>query len=199
MAHFKSVKSMMHSYLLPIVAAAAVLMFASGYDQSTQTDLQLCNQPFALCTSALCIPQPGDPSKSICYCDVEEGDSMSSTSCNQLKPSTDANGVQTLYSTYSLKQYVEGKKGMKCPSGTPWSNCLNKKCTVDPSNPQKAICLCDIVRTGDWMTLGGDCDTSTCQTGYWSGARNKDTVEGTAFLVKKLNMETSPLKWCPID
>jgi hypothetical protein len=121
------------SYLLPILAVAIV---AFGYNQMRPLNM-LCKQAYALCTSALCVPQPGDPAKAICFCDVEEGEGMSTQPCEMLHSSTDENGVRTIYSMFSLKQFNEGKKGMICPSGTPWTWCLNKPCTVDPSNPKK--------------------------------------------------------------
>ena len=121
---------------------------------------------------------------------------MSSTSCDKLQPSTDAQGIRTLFSAYSMKQFQEGKQGMKCPDGTPWTWCLNKRCTVDPANPKKAICVCDVMRTGEWMTLGGNCDTATCATGYWSGATIENVEQGSAFMVKALGLDPSPLKWC---
>jgi len=83
-----------------------------------------------------------------------------------------------------MKQFEAGKKGMKCPSGTPWTWCLNKRCTVDPGNSKRAICSCDVMRSGEWMTLGGNCDTSTCNTGYWSGAALSDFASGVVFLSK---------------
>src|SRR5262245_3909198 len=130
----KKFKSTLISYLLPVVAVS----FA--YNKSNGSN-QLCKHQYALCTSALCVPHPGDPTKSVCFCDVEEGDSMATVPCDSLKPSTDADGIRTVYSTFSLKQFTSGKKGMKCPEGTPWTWCLNKRCTVDPSNSKRAICV----------------------------------------------------------
>lgn len=191
----KNFKSALISYILPLVAVLTV-SFAYGKGSGGN---QFCNHQYALCTSALCIPQPDDPAKAICFCDVEEGPNMSTVPCDTLKPSTDNNGIRTVYSTFSLEQFTQGKKGMKCPSGTPWTWCLNKRCTVDPTNPKKAICVCDVLRTQDWMTLGGDCDTSTCKTGYWSGAALSDFDEGVVFLTKALGIEQSPVKWCPAN
>ena len=192
MNHFKVA---LISYLLPGAAALAV---AYGYAQTGDAKNRLCNHPFALCTSARCVPQPGDPTKAICFCDVEEGKSLSTVPCDKLKPSTDDNGIRTVYSTFSLKQFQAGKKVLKCPKGTPWTWCLNKRCTVDPSNPKKAICVCDVVRnSGAWSTAGGDCKTDTCKTAYWSGASIKDFESGSAFLMKALGLDKSPVKWCP--
>ena len=182
------------SFLL--IAAAAVFTIAFGNEQAAKSDMQLCKHQYALCTSALCIPQPGDPTKAICFCAVEEGASMASVPCNTIQPSTDASGIRTVYSAFSLEQFKEGKKVLTCASGTPWTWCLNKRCTVDPSDPKKAICVCDVLRTGEWITLGGNCDTGTCTTGYWSGATVKDFNEATSFMVKALSLDHSPVEWC---
>ncbi len=183
------------SFLL--IAAATVFTIAFGNEQAAKPDMQLCKDQYALCTSALCIPQPGDPTKAICFCAVEEGASMASVPCNTIQPSTDANGIRSVYSAFSLEQFKQGKKVLTCASGTPWTWCLNKRCTVDPSDPKKAICVCDVLRTGEWITLGGNCDTASCSTGYWSGATVKDFNEATSFMVKALSLDPSPVKWCP--
>jgi hypothetical protein len=180
-----------------VVAAAAVFTIAFGAEKAAKSTMLLCKHQYALCTSALCIPQPGDPTKAICFCAVEDGASMSSVPCNTTEPSMDANGIRTVYSAFSLEQFKEGKKVLKCPNGTPWTWCLNKRCTVDPSDPRKAICVCDVLRTGEWITLGGKCATGTCTTGYWSGATVKDFDEAAAFMVKSLNLNKSPVEWCP--
>jgi hypothetical protein len=180
-----------------VIAAAAVFTFAFGSKQAAKSNMLLCKHQYALCTSALCVPQPGDPTKAICFCDVQDGASMSSVPCSTTDPSTDANGIRTVYSAFSLEQFKEGKKVLRCSSGTPWTWCLNKRCTVDPSDPKKAICTCDVLRTGEWITLGGKCDTGTCTTGYWSGATVKDFDEAASFMVKSLNLDRSPVEWCP--
>ena len=188
----KCLKSILFYYVFPLIAAAAVTYGCSQAGSGNR----LCQHEYALCTSALCVPDPGNPEKAICFCDVEQGTNMATVDCDKLKPSTDANGIRTVYSTFSLHQFNQGKKSMKCPSGTPWTWCLNKKCTVDPFNSKKAICTCDVMRTGEWTTLGGNCDTSTCKTGYWSGASLSDFADGNAFMTKALKLDKSPAKWC---
>jgi len=96
----------------------------------------------------------------------------------------------------ALKQFAQGKRTLKCAAGTPWTWCLNKPCTVDPANPKKAICACDVLRTGEWITAGGNCNTATCKTAYWSGAPLNDFNDGTDFLVKQLKLKKSPVNWC---
>lgn len=179
------------------IAAVAVFAIAFGAEKAAKSNMLLCKRQYALCTSALCIPQPGDPTKAICFCDVEEGASMSSVPCNTTEPSADANGIRTVYSAFSLEQFKQGTKVLRCPNGTPSTWCLNKRCTADPSDPKKAICVCDVLRTEEWITLGGNCDTGTCTTGYWSGATVKDFNEATSFMVTALNLDQSLVKWCP--
>ena len=69
----------------------------------------------------------------------EDGPNLATVACDTVKPSTDANGVRTVYSQFALKQFAQGKRTLKCAAGTPWTWCLNKPCTVDPANPKKAF------------------------------------------------------------
>ena len=186
----------MKSFCLRALPVMAALIAAFGHAESAQAENYLCQQQFALCTSAPCIPEPGDPKVAICSCDVEDGPSLASVACDTVKPSTDANGIRTVYSQFALKQWQQGKKTLKCPSGTPWTWCLNKPCTVDPANPKKAICACDVVRTGEWITAGGNCNTATCNTAYWSAAPLDAFSDGTDFLLKSLKLKKSPVIWC---
>lgn len=186
-------------YVLPVVAAVAMLVVISSYStrENSNSGFQLCFHPYALCTSAKCVPQPGNPNQAICSCVVEKGPSAATVPCDTLTPFTDSFGIRTIFSTFSFEEFENGKKALHCPDGTPWSNCLNKQCTVDPTNPHKAICICDIVRTGKWFTAGGHCDSSTCATSYWSGALVSDLKPSSAFLVKALGLKKSPVKSCP--
>jgi len=186
----------MKSFSLRALPVMAALIAAFGHAESAQAENYLCQQQFALCTSAPCIPEPGDPKVAICSCDVEDGPSLASVACDTVKPSTDANGIRTVYSQFALKQWQQGKKTLKCPSGTPWTWCLNKPCTVDPANPKKAICACDVVRTGEWITAGGNCNRATCNTAYWSAAPLDAFSDGTDFLLKSLKLKKSPVTWC---
>lgn len=186
----------MKSFSLRALHVMAALIAALGHAEAAQAENYLCQQQFALCTSAPCIPEPGNPTVAICSCDVEDGPSLASVACDTVKPSTDANGIRTVYSQFALKQWQQGKKTLKCPSGTPWTWCLDKPCTVDPANPKKAICACDVVRTGEWITAGGNCNRATCNTAYWSAAPLDAFSEGTDFLLKSLKLKKSPVTWC---
>jgi hypothetical protein len=179
------------------LAAIVAVLAPSGSMQPASAENYLCRQQFALCTSAPCIPQPGSTKVAMCTCDVEDGPSVATVPCDTVKPSTDEYGVRTVYSQYSPKQWQQGKKTLTCASGAPWTWCLNKICTVDPANPKKAICACDIVRTGASVTAGGNCNTGTCNTAYWSAAPADAFADGTDFFMKSLNIKKSPVQACP--
>ena len=181
---------------LRIVPILAVLIVAFSYVPFAVAENYLCQQQFALCTSAPCIPVPGNSKVAICTCNIEEGPNLATVACDTVKPSTDSNGIRTVYSQFALKQFAQGKNTLKCPAGTPWTWCLNKPCTVDPANPKKAICACDIVRTGEWITAGGNCNAATCKTAYWSGAPVSDFNDGVDFLLKSTKRQKSPVVYC---
>jgi hypothetical protein len=167
-----SIKPALLTYVLPLVLALAVAMGYSQYGRAQSgSQLYLCKMPYALCTSARCVPHPNPfhKNQAICSCDVERGPNMAAVPCSQLQPRV-VDGHHVLYSTYSFVQYYQGRQSMICPSGNPWTNCLDMRCTVDPLNPRKAICVCDIMRTGEFTTVGGHCNTATCKNAYWSGA-----------------------------
>jgi hypothetical protein len=155
----------------------------------------ICDQQYALCTSAPCIPDPRDPEKTaICDCVVQPGLSFGMTECSARRPRT-SSGVKLLTSTYSFAQY-RTKATMTCPSGAPWTFCLDKPCTVDPMNRLRAICACDIHRTKVFVTLGGACDTLSCDTGYWSAATLSDVRSGGAAMAKALGLDGPPDNAC---
>ena len=52
-------------HILLVVAAAAL-----GHVKPAQAENYFCQQQFALCTSAPCIPEPGNPKIAMCTCDV---------------------------------------------------------------------------------------------------------------------------------
>jgi hypothetical protein len=189
------IKGFRISCILFIILATSSLLYAAS--SNSKPSFQLCSHKYALCTGSRCIPQPGNPNLAICPCTVEEGLSVATVACNTLRPVTDNFGVRTIFSTFSFLEFECGNKALHCPDGTPWTNCLNQRCTVDPSDPCKAICICEIVRSGNWFTAGGDCEQSTCATGYWSGALDQDLEPSSAFLMKALGLIKSPIRSCP--
>jgi hypothetical protein len=120
-------------------------------------------------------------------CDVEEGPSLATQPCHTLEPTIVSGNLETVYSTFSLRQMEHDHlKPLTCPGSTPWTWCLNKKCIVDPMNPVKALCSCDIRRNeGDWVTLGGDQNPATCQRGYWSGTAIPEGKSGLQYMLSQ--------------
>jgi hypothetical protein len=125
----------------------------------------LCNQTYALCTTAPCVPSTTDPDIAVCDCVVLNGYSMGFKTCDERAPS----GTR-LVSTFSTDNVNAHFGVMTCPSGVPWANCLDMECEIDPTNPAQAHCYCTTVKTGESKTFGGGCDTATCATTIWSGA-----------------------------
>ncbi len=187
----------------PVLAFLVAVLLGSSGIGSTQDKPLLCDQQFALCTSARCIPEPGNPKVALCTCDVWNGKGMTGfvASCDAVKPSTDANGWRTVYSYFALTQSYQGKRLMKCPANTPWAECLNAKCTVDPADPSKAICACETkFQTGEWVTWAGNCNTQSCSKGFLNGTTVVEVTPGIDFLVKELDLKKSPVKSCsPAD
>jgi hypothetical protein len=154
-----------------------------------------CNQPYALCTTAVCIPAPGINKKSICFCNVFEGISVGTKSCALRKMKKIAQGRIKLTSSFSFEN-AGVDKVITCPSGNPWTFCLDKPCLIDPRNSNQAICTCDIVTSGKYVTLGGVCDISTCSNTLYSGATFTQLDQGTKILLKALNLTKTPMKFC---
>jgi len=140
-------------------------------------------------------PIPITQKKAICHCEVQKGKSFGQTGCSQRNPHTDMYGVHYVTSTYSFHDFAT-KSVMTCPSGKPWTDCLDQPCTVDPEDPTVAICKCEIKRSENFVTLGGDCDTKTCDTGYWSGATIAMNYQAMKVFAKALGI-IEPNKYCP--
>jgi len=180
-----------------VVLCPLAFLVASGASADGAEGNFVCDQPYVLCTSAPCIPDPTRPSdRSICQCAVQVGKSYGNTPCEARKPKTLADGTRALISTYSFEQ-APMMRIMRCPAGNPWSNCLDQPCTVDPIDSKRAICTCKIVREGTFVTYGGSCDTGSCSLGYWSGATVASYEQGSAYFAKELGVERWPMNYCP--
>jgi len=150
----------------------------------------ICDNQYALCTSARCIPDPSAPHhQSICTCDVQKGKNFGFSTCDKRIPK-EKNGVTTLLSTFSFAQFPD-KKVMVCQQKQAWSDCLDYPCTIDPVHPSKAICACKIRYSANFVTVGGSCDTSTCSTGFWSGATMKSAESSSDYFAKMLNISNT--------
>jgi hypothetical protein len=154
----------------------------------------LCTGLYALCTSAPCGPL--ENGTYTCGCDVIYGERMSGVTCDQVQPVRNPDGTTTVYSQFSLVQ-APTHDVMTCPAGTPWTWCLDVKCTIEPGNSTKAKCACLPPKQPDipWITLGGNCNTKTCATANWSGASNAGFKCGIEFL--RAHGDRTPVTDCP--
>lgn len=175
---------------------AAFLFLNNGFAHVSARPI-ICDQEYALCTSARCIPIPGSAAKAICDCVVEKGNSAGYKTCEERKPVRDRYKVTSLISTFSFEQFTT-KRPMNCPEGLPWSNCVDMPCTVDPQNSKRALCLCTIESTQAFFTFGGDCNTNTCATGFWSGATQENSIILRNALMQEMRSKPKELPMaCP--
>lgn len=160
----------------------------------------VCNQDYALCTSASCIPDPRHAEYAICVCEVERGESIGYKTCDARRPKNMAFQVKKITSTFSFKQF-SSKKSLTCPRGKPWTDCVDAPCIVDPMHADKAICSCKIKQDQTFVTLGGNCDANTCSTGFWSGSMISSSKALRKALLKHLDISENP--WtnisCPVS
>jgi hypothetical protein len=163
---------------------------------ATSTSGYLCNQPYALCTSAPCVPSDDDPNMVICRCFVENGYSFGYTACSDRMP----NGT-ALISTFSLQNVTSQTRAMSCSvggAGGYWANCVDSPCQADPADPTQALCRCPVVQSQQYFTLGGNCDQSTCTSVIWSGASaNTPTTNQYIAAMQQLNQPVANLQNCP--
>lgn len=187
--------------LTQLIVCVLLLNFLinNSYAESTNKPIT-CTQEYVLCTSAACVPDPRNPQYAICSCVVKNGLSIGFKSCENRKPKNNKYKVKQLVSTFSFAQF-DSKKGMACSKGSPWTDCLDAPCTVNPMSPEQAICSCKIHQQESFLTLGGDCNAGTCSTGFWSGATLPNSTLLRNALFEKLNITTNP--WpnsdCPIS
>jgi hypothetical protein len=146
----------------------------------------VCDQRYALCTNASCVPSKHDPSVVICDCVVESGYSIGLTQCSRRTPRG-----RTVYSTFSTRLVTNTTRVMTCPASTPWANCLDAICEVDAHNPLKARCRCPLVNKGPSLTFGGNCNTRTCSSTIWSAASSN--LAGSSQLIEELKRLGQPL------
>ena len=149
----------------------------------------ICQQTYALCTDAPCVRSTHNPDIAICDCVVKHGYSIGLTPCAQKAP----HGT-TVYSTFSTELVTSTTRAMACPANAPWANCVDSICELDPKDPSKAVCQCQLVKTGPSFTFGGDCKTHTCSTTIWSGAHNGLGGGQVAAAMRRLGQ---PLKLPP--
>ena len=183
--------------LLIIIASGLSSYNAHSESEKNSNTGIICENTYVLCTSAPCIPDPSNSdTKAICLCDVNNGKNFGMSECSERTPQTDSRGITKALSTYSFNQSPI-KPVMMCPDRKPWTNCLDQPCITDLMNPLKAICTCEIEREQAFITFGGECNTLTCDTAYWSGATVDSFNAANKELMKASGIIDSPVQYCP--
>lgn len=127
----------------------------------------ICNGPYTLCTTAVCVPSQSDPSKVLCSCPIENGVSLGVKPCsarelvgmyiNEKGELMIKAGVPVgqITSTYSFYGSAPTKGGSIDPNNTStnytgdiylkscqngdWASCRDQPCTVLPEDPTADI------------------------------------------------------------
>lgn len=155
----------------------ANLIFVGGL-QASSSKVQVCKGDYALCTSAKCLPVPGQPDKAICYCTTQEGYSAGYEPCSDAKVSKD--GYKEIKSRYYPADQV-----VTCSNNRPWANCLDSPCIVGKNNPFEAICACTTVAgKGKYLLPSDACNELKCDSGFWSGAALSDSKDFESQIVE---------------
>ena len=149
----------------------------------------LCDQRYALCTSAACEPSKTNPKVSVCRCTVMTGYSVGFKTCEQRAPAG-----RRLHSNFSLQAVTSSTRVMTCSELGLWVQCLDAVCEADPANPGHALCQCVNMKTKNFLTFAGNCDTRTCASVIWSAATQP--FPGGAQYEKGSSASASPTA-CP--
>lgn len=155
-----------------------------------QNQAVFCNDTYALCIKAPCVPivtldRLGNyyVDHAACSCEVENGWSMGPGQCPDRAPVVQ--GKQTfMISTYSNRFNAMNKtlkNTLSCSdTSTVWAWCYGAPCVVDERDPTKATCNCPL-ETSAMQTLGGSCDTGNCKYIYSAATPNGDNVANVQF------------------
>jgi hypothetical protein len=75
-----------------------------------------------------------------------------------------------------------GYKRISCPSNDTNLNCMNKLCSINPNNPNKAICVCNKLNNNGnkWYTFNKNNTAPICN--YQSGTSLTDYEKMVSFI-----------------
>lgn len=152
----------------------------------------LCNQTYALCTTAACAPPEGDATTVSCPCVVLDGYSFGMKTCSERVPSG-----QNLISNFSTQNVNSGFNAMACPEDAPWANCLDYPCQLDAQNPALATCQCQLLEKGPSLIFGGRCNPESCTATIWSGAAPPGVLAQYTAAMGCVDQQVQPLTACP--
>lgn len=165
------------------VLSVLVLAVAGCSDDETMTRYLVCESTYALCTTARCAPIEEGEETVFCDCAVKTGFSVGSTPCHE--PIDTPEGKQVVSRYFPVKTYAA------CTNDRPWAWCFDRPCIVDPADPTRAVCACNIVRDdGPYVMVTESYSDTTCTTGLYSSARVRDLKRTTEFL--KSSKELTP-------
>lgn len=186
----------MYRYL-SILFLMVLANFAFGSQSFAQSDVPgACQNTYALCTSAKCVPLPNDPDMTVCSCVVREGWNWGQSSCKLREPIIIRPRKAYLLSTYSFAQ-AKHKSVMECTGGQRWTDCLDAVCVVSPYDKLKANCFCPYGTGNRMVTYGGDCKAEACENVIWSAATPKAFALGSMLLAKAMGLSKPPATFCP--
>jgi hypothetical protein len=138
--------------------------YANGIPQPV-----VCNNQYALCTSAYCATDPTDKSHVLCVCNVLEGNNVGYRPCEQRSSQQTGDNLVQIFSEYSFAEF-ETKKFLTCEAGSNWADCLDAFCIIN-ENPHQANCQCTMKSNEAFITMGGNCDHKSCQSKLMSGVK----------------------------
>jgi peroxiredoxin/uncharacterized membrane protein YphA (DoxX/SURF4 family) len=183
--------------VLPVIAAACGTAKSVGSRvRPKQLEIDkawLCDQKYALCTEAACVPSKTNPKVSVCLCKVTSGYAVGFKSCDQRAPK----GKQ-LHSNFSLQGVTSSTRVMTCSAEGHWVQCLDVVCELDADHPDQAHCQCVNMNTTNFLTFAGNCDTTTCSSVIWS-ATTEPFPGGAQYEkgLKQLGIKYEVPKGCP--
>lgn len=166
---------------------AVLLVLVSFGSNAASSNFTACKSTYALCTTALCDPLPGKAGFANCACQVKTGYSAGTKPCTGIIKTKAGKAVSSRY--YPVKDYV------RCSNNRLWAFCLDSPCVIDPENPEKASCICSLVKDkGDYVVITDDNTKTSCTTGIYSSATIDDINQITAFLKQQPQLQPFPLE-----
>ena len=185
----KNIIKLKNIFIILFFIILIYFIFNLFYSNNNNTNKIIkCNQKFALCPQAKCLPSPTNKNNGLCECFVKTGInySVGGNSCNNLTHYKDGLN-EYIYSTFSPIIKKMGYNRITCPSNGVMLNCMNKICSVDPNNPDRAICECSKVNTNNkqWSTFNKNNTNSSCN--YLSGAFLDDSTNMDLFIKNNIS------------
>ena len=154
----------------------------------------VCDSPYALCNAAACQQIPNTKDRALCTCSMWEGKNIGFSSCKQRAKQATLHEQTKLLSTFSFGGMHY--KYMTCPSGKPWTTCLDQSCLVDKNDPRRAYCNCKIQEGTPYVTFAGMCEKNACDKSMWSGAKVQDNLHFMKLLQEAMHVDKPLMEQC---